>query len=407
LHTARPEDVGLSSDRLARLDRLARRYIDSGRVQGIVALIARNGRIAHLGAYGWADRESSRRMTTDALFRIASQSKALTSVAAMILVEEGRLALGEPVARYVPSLARPMVAERTDTGRALVPARRPITIRHLLTHSAGISYGTDSLLAATYRGAGLGPAAGYGWYFADKAEPICESIDRLGSLPLAAQPGERWVYGYSTDILGCVVERASGQSLDAFLRTRILEPLRMRDTYFFVPTAKRERLTTVYAADTTGRLARAADGAWGQGHYADGPRVSFSGGAGLVSTAGDYARFLQMLLDGGELDGVRILSPKSVELMTVDHSGALYRQPGMGFGLGFEILEDPGEAGRYGSPGAWGWGGAYHSSYRVDPRERMVMVVLTQTLPARSDLLDRFMTLAYQAVVEPAALAKP
>jgi CubicO group peptidase (beta-lactamase class C family) len=363
-----------------------------------VTLIARHGRVAQVGTYGWADREAGRLMAGDVIFRIASQSKAITSVAVMALVEEGRLRLSDPVSRWIPSFAAATVA---DSGRR-VPVRRAITIRDLLTHTAGISYGTDSAVAELYRAAGLGPAAGYGWYFADKTEPICASMDRLGALPFVAQPGARYVYGYSSDILGCVVERVSGQPLDAFLQARIFGPLRMTDTRFFLAPSQRDRLAAVYAANDTRGHVRADDGPRGQGAYVEGPHASFSGGAGLLSTASDYARLLQMLLNGGSLDGARILAPGTVALMTRNHVGTLYNSTGAtGFGLGFEVLLDPGGAGQYGSVGRFGWGGAYGSNYWVDPGQDLVAVFMIQLMPSGGlDLADKFRTLVYQAIVD-------
>lgn len=398
-----PQTVGLAPDRLARLDSVMQAYVDQGRIAGAVTLIARRGQIAHLKAYGKLDVESGRPMTTDAIFRIASQTKALTSVAAMILVEEGRLLLSDPVSKYIPEFARTTVATRTgqDTALTVVPARRQITIRDLLTHTAGVSYGNGPA-AEQYRAAGI-----QGWYFADRNEPIGQTIARLASLPFDAQPGERWVYGYSTDILGVVVERASGMSLDEFFRRRIFEPLGMRDTHFFLPPEKVSRLAAVHAPGENGRVRRAPEeGAFGQGAYVSGPRRSFSGGAGLLSTATDYARFLQMLLNGGELGGKRILSPATVRLMTTDHVGDRYGRPGLGFGLGFEILEDPGAAGMTGAPGAYGWGGAYYSRYWVDPAEELVAVFLAQLIPAQGlDLQDKFRNLVYQSIVAPGSVS--
>src|SRR5256714_1011660 len=301
--------------RLAPIDRFMQQYVDSGQIAGAVGLVLQDGRVVYQHAVGWLDKESGRRMTPDALFRIASQTKAITTVAVLSLVEEGRLAVGDPVGRYIPAFAHTTVATKSDTGLVTKPAARPITIRDLLTHTAGISYGTDAQIAPLYAAKGLGPAAGWGWYTADKDEPICTTIDRLATLPFVAQPGERWGYGYNTDILGCVAERASGMPLDALIRARITGPLKMRETYFFVPPTATARLVTVYASDS-GRIRRAPDGPRGQGNYVTGPRRSFSGGAGLVSTAADYARFLQMLLNGGELDGVRILAPHTVDVMT-------------------------------------------------------------------------------------------
>jgi len=394
--------LGFSPERLAPITALFQSYVDQGRVPGAVAVVARHGKVAWSGAFGMADREAVRPMTPDALFRIASQSKAVTSVAVMMLVEEGRLRLDEPVSRYIPNFASARVAVATDTGRLLVPAHRAITIRQLLTQTAGLSYGTDSLIRDDYRAAGLGPAAGYGWYLANKAESICVTMDRLGSLPLAAQPGEAWIYGYATDVLGCVVERASGMPLDRFFQQRIFAPLRMWNTWFFPPDSVRNRLTAVYAVTPEGGLVRAPDGAMGQGDYIAGPRQDFSGGAGLVSTAGDYARFLQMLLGGGALDGARILSPATVSLMTAPAVDSLYDTPGMAFSLGFEILRSPGRAGEYGSVGRFGWGGAYGTSYEVDPADDMVVVLMLQALPRRNlDLADKFRTMVYAALIPP------
>jgi CubicO group peptidase (beta-lactamase class C family) len=397
-----PARLGFDPARLARLDTLMQQAVDSSAVAGAVALVLRDGKVVYQRAVGWSDREAKRPMTTDAIFRIASQSKALTSVAIMMLVEEGRIALTDPVSRWLPSFARTTVANRADTGRTVTPARRQVTIFDLLTHTAGISYGTDGFVAERYRAAGLGPAAGFGWYTADKNEPICTTMDRLGTLPFVSQPGEAWVYGYNTDILGCVVERASGMPLDEFLRRRITGPLGMTDTDFYLPPAKRARLATVYRSDSDGHVVRADTGAKGQGHYVDGPRMSFSGGAGLLSTAKDYATFLQMLLDHGTAGGKRLLSPRSVELMTTNQVGTLYGAPGQGFGLGFSTTDRLG-AGGYNSVGTFGWGGAYASTYQVDPAERIVFVLMLQTIPNRSDLPRKFPTLVYQALVAPVA----
>jgi CubicO group peptidase (beta-lactamase class C family) len=225
----------------------------------------------------------------------------------------------------------------------------------------------------------------------------------MASLPFDAQPGERWVYGYSTDILGVVIERVSGMSLDQFLQTSLLKPLDMRDTHFYLPSAKKDRLTVVYAAGERGTITRAPDPGRGfsQGAYVEGPRKAFSGGAGLLSTANDYSRFLQMLLNGGELDGQRILSRKSVELMTADHLGSKPFREGVGFGLGFEIVTDVGERGEHSSVGEYGWGGAYHSKYWVDPREQLIVVYLTQVIPAGElDDFGKVRALVYQAIVD-------
>jgi len=279
-----------------------------------------------------------------------------------------------------------------------VPARRPITIRHLVTHTAGISYGTEGSIAPLYEAQGLGPAAGNGWYTADKNEAVCDTMERLATLPFVAQPGEAWVYGYNTDVLGCIVERASGLALDEFIRTRITEPLGMKDTRFFLSAAERQRLSTVYSSGSDGRITRAPDGAKGQGHYIDGPRRSFAGGAGLLSTASDYARFLEMIRNGGALGSVRILAPRTVQLMTTNQVGTLHSQSGLGFGLGFETTDQFGANG-LDSQGAFGWGGAYGSVYRVDPQARLTMVLMIQLMPNRTDIRTVFPTLVYQAMV--------
>ena len=392
---------GFATDRLARIDQMMQRYVDEGKIAGAVGLVMRDGRVVYERAVGWADKEAGRRMTSDAIFRIASQTKAITSAAILILLEEGRIGLEDPVSRYIPTFSRTTVTSRSDTGRVTVPAKRAITIRDLLTHTAGISYGTESLVAPLYRAKGLGPAAGQGWYTADKNEPICTTMERLGTLPFVAQPGERYVYGYNTDILGCVVERASGIPLDQFIRTRITDPLGMKDTFFFLPPEKRQRLTAVYLADSTGKVHRAPNGPLGQGDYVDGPRRSFAGGAGLLSTARDYARFLQMLLNGGELDGVRILAPKTIELMTTNQVGDLFNwTPGQGFGLAFGTTDRAGADGLT-SVGSWWWAGAYSTVYKVDPKEGLVMVFMIQQFPYGAEVSSRFPTLVYQALVEP------
>lgn len=386
---------GFSVERLARIDGFLQQYVDSGRIAGAVGLVLRDGEVVYERAVGWADKEADRRMTPDAMFRIASQTKALTSIAIMMLVEEGKIALGNPVSRFIPAFAMTTVA----AGGQIVPAERPITIRDLLTHTSGFSYGTDSVVAQAYLAKGLGPAAGFGWYTADKTEPICTSMETLATLPAVRQPGAAWVYGYNTDILGCVVERASGIPLDEFIRTRITRPLGMRDTHFYVPTSQFLRLVAVYASDSMNHATRAPEGAKGQGHYVNGPRKSFAGGAGLVSTARDYARLLQMLLNGGELDGARLLSPKTVAVMTTNQVDTLFPQRGVGFGFGFSIVQRPGADNTLGSEGSYGWGGAYGSQYRVDPKERIVLVFMLNQLPNRTDIAAKFPNLVYQALV--------
>jgi CubicO group peptidase (beta-lactamase class C family) len=393
--------AGLASERTARIDRVLEEYVERNQLPGAVALVLRDGRPVYQKAVGWADKEAGRRMTPDTIFRIASQTKALTSVVILSLLEEGKLSLNDPAGKYVPSFTKTTVSVRGEDGAVtIVPAKRAITIRDLLTHTAGISYGTEADIAEAYSQKGLGPSAGAGWYFADKSEPVCDAIERLGTLPFVAQPGERWVYGYNTDVLGCIAERASGQTLDELIRTRITAPLGMKDTQFFLPPDQRTRLAAVYASGPDGTYTRAAEGSRGQGHYVDGPRRTLAGGAGLLSTARDYGRFLEMIRNGGTLDGVRILAPRTVELMSSNQVGTLHSSTGLGFGLGFETTDRYGANGMD-SVGAYGWGGAYGTMYRIDPQSRLVILLMIQVLPNATDVREKFPTMVYQALLDP------
>ena len=393
------EKVGMSSERLKFLTNTLQEYVDNGELSGAVALVARRGQIAYFKSFGKGDMENNVPMLDNTIFRIASQTKAIVSVGVMILQEEGKLLITDPVGNYLPAYNETTVAvPKEDGGYEIVKAKRPITIRDLLTHTAGIGYG-GGIASDLWQEAEI-----QGWYFADRDEPIQATVSRMASLPFEAQPGEKFVYGYNTDILGALIEIVSGEPLDIFLKTRILDPLAMRDTHFYLPKNKSDRLAVVYSATDDGLL-RAPDpgGMVGQGAYADGPRKSFSGGAGYLSTAKDYASFLQMMLSGGELNGKRIISSKTVELMTVNHLGEVTFpwSKGTGFGLGFSILEDVGLKGTMGSKGAYGWGGAYHSTYWVDPEEDLVVVFFTQLIPARGlDDHGKLRALVYQALVE-------
>jgi CubicO group peptidase (beta-lactamase class C family) len=398
LPRAQPEAVGLSSERLKRLSEALNGYVKEGKLPGGVVLVARKGKVAYTEAFGQRDREAGAPMREDTIFRIASQSKALVSVGVMMLQEEGRLLISDPVGKYLPEFRETTVAvPKQGGGYEVVKAKRPVTIRDLLTHTSGVSYG-GGVARDRWEAAKI-----TGWYFADRDEPVGATVARMAALPFDAQPGEKFIYGYSTDILGALVERVSGQTLEEFLRARILEPLGMKDTHFYLPASKAERFAVVYSAKESGGLERAPEpgGMVGQGAYLKGPRKSFSGGAGLLSTANDYARFLSMLLNGGELDGKRLLSRKSVELMTVDHLGGKPYREGQGFGLGFSVVKDLGERGQPGSVGEYGWGGAYHSTYWVDPKEQLVVVYFTQLIPARGlDDQDKLRALVYQAIVD-------
>jgi CubicO group peptidase (beta-lactamase class C family) len=397
LRPTSPDSVGLSAERLERLSGALETYVDDGQLAGSVTLVARRGRVAYFEAFGNRDREANAPMRTDTIFRIASQSKAIVSVAAMTLVEEGKLLLTDPVGKYLPEFMETTVAVARDAGGYdVVKAARPITVRDLLTHTSGFGYGTGV-------GGELWSAAGQtGYYFADKNETIRDSVRRIATLPAHAQPGTQWIYGYNTDILGALVEAVAGKPLDQVLRERIFEPLEMRDTEFYLSPGKNDRLAAVYSMNG-GKLERAPTpgNSVGQGHYVEGPRKNFSGGAGLLSTATDYSRFLQMMLNGGELDGRRILSRKTVELMTTSHLGDVSYNAGQGFGLGFYVVEDLGARGSPGSAGEFGWGGAYHTTYWVDPREELVVVHMTQLVPAGTvDDQAKVRALVYQAIVD-------
>jgi CubicO group peptidase (beta-lactamase class C family) len=406
LSTAEPESVGMSSERLGRLTNTLEDYVSDERIAGAVAIVARKGKIAYLEAVGMRDLETSSPMATDSIFRIASQTKALTSTCIMILQERGQLLISDPLAKYMPEFANGTVA--VDNGRGgydVVAARRAITIRDLLTHTSGISYG-NGIAVEEWREADV-----IGWYFAKRDEPIRETIRRMGALPASAHPGDSWIYGYNTDILGALVEVVSGRPFDVFLRDEVLEPLGMSDTHFYLPAEKIDRLVTVYSSTAAGGIElapapghmdnRGIFGNIGQGQYVDGPRTSFSGGAGLLSTAHDYATFLQMMLNGGEFNGARILSPNTVKLMTVNHLGEVPFRSGQGFGLGFSVVTDLGARGAPGSVGEFGWAGAYHSTYWADPEEELAAVYLTQLIPAINvDDNVKFRSLLYQAIID-------
>ena len=398
LKPVHPAKVGMSAERLQRLADVLNGYVNDGKLAGAVALVARHGKVAYMKAVGFRDIESKSPMTDDAIFRIASQSKALISTGIMILQEEGRLLISDPVGKYIPQFDSTTVAvPREGGGYEIVRAKRKITIRDLLTHTAGIGYG-GGLAADKWKEAEI-----QGWYFADRNEPIAATAERMAALPMEAQPGEKFVYGYNTDILGVIIERASGKPLDVFMSEKLFKPLGMNDTYFYLPKAKVSRLTTVYSANSSGPVTRAPDPGTmaGQGMYVEGPRKSFSGGAGILSTARDYATFLQMMLNKGMHNGIRILSRKTVELMTVDHLRTIPYGDGAGFGLGFEVTDDVGARGRPGSVGEFNWGGAYHSTYWVDPKEDLVVVYFTQLIPAGAiDDHGKLRALVYQAIVD-------
>ena len=399
LGSKEPEDLGMSSERLNYLTEAFHQYVDQGQLPGTVTLITRRGQVVYHEAIGMQDIENSIPMRKDAMFRIASQTKAIVSTAVMILQERGQLLISDPISKYIPEFKNSTVAVKNDEDSYdVVPANREITIRDLLTHTAGIGYGWG-VAADQWKEADL-----QGWYFAHRDEPVLETIKRIAVLPHDAQPGSQFVYGYNTDILGALVHVVSGQSLADFLNENILSPLGMNDTYFYVPENKASRLATVYNMVEQQLVRAPEEGTMeSQGAYVKGPRKNYSGGAGLVSTAMDYAKFLQMMLNGGKNNDQRIISRKSVELMTVDHLGGIEYswQKGVGFGLGFSISKDVGMRGELGSVGEFGWGGAYHSTYWVDPKEELVVVYFTQVIPIQNvDDHQKLRALVYQAIID-------
>ena len=395
----KPEDAGFSSERLARLDALVDRHIEEDNLAGAVTLIARHGRAVRLQAHGMQDRENSKPMMTDAIFRIASMSKAITSVAVMMLYEEGRFMLSDPLSKFIPAFSDAVVAlappqDAPDSVKFVTePAQRPITIRHLLTHTAGLTYGYGEAVDL-YEEAGL-----VGWYCADRDETIGAAMERLADLPLHGHPGETWQYGFATDVLGYLVEVVSQMPLDQFLMERIFAPLGMDDTSFFLPPEKADRLAPVYGIGESGILELQEPTATTD--YIHGPRQCYSGGAGLLSTITDYGRFLQMLLQGGALDSARILSPKTVDLMRVNHIGDKFPSDKTGFGLGFWVIDDLGRYGELGSEGAYGWGSAYYPIYWIDPEEGLIAIIMTQLAPAGGLNLNKlFVSMTYQALMD-------
>jgi len=427
LPETQPEKVGLDSERLERITTYMNQAVEDGVMVGGLAVIARDGRVAYSETWGMKDREAAEPMTEDALFRIYSMSKPITAVALMMLYEEGKFFLNDPVARYIPELANLEVALSTAdggrtrivsdgtqsrtfgegdqdlTGQTREPRRQP-TIRDLLTHTAGFTYGVfgNTEVDQMYRQAGL----------LTEDTDLEEFVARLGEIPLQYEPGTRWHYSVSVDIQGRLVEVLSGMRFGEFLQTRLFGPLGMNDTSFVVPAEKLDRLAELYTPEGTAEGADAFQSVGGgplvvapestSAGFMEGA-VFESGGGGLVSTAHDYLRFSQMMLNGGELDGVRILSPKTVELVTANHLGDLpmgFGRTGVGFGLGFAVALDQGSIGETGSAGEYNWGGAAGTRFWIDPEENLIGIFMVQSIPHRTRLADKFKVLTYQAIVE-------
>jgi len=402
---AKPEEVGLSSERLRRIDRWMEFQVGQNKLAGLIALVARRGKVVHAECRGRMDAEAKRPMTEDTIFRIYSMTKPITSTAMMMLYEEGRFQLDDPISRYLPMFKSMRVfAGGSAANYDTVPAKSEITFKQLLTHTSGLSYG--------FLGSPISPIYQANKFdFQTEEATLPEMMVRLAKLPLLAQPGTEWNYSVSTDVLGALVETISGIPFEQFLRTRIFEPLGMKDTDFHVHAGKESRFAANYNKGKEGGYELADDPKTSR--YLR-PRKLCSGGGGLVSTGADYMRFCKMLWRKGELDGVRILGRKTVEFMTVNHlnnggdmasmgmprfSEASYN--GIGFGLGFSVMIDPARAELIGSPGEYSWGGAASTAFWVDPKEDMIVILLTQLMPSSSYPIRRELrVLTYQALID-------
>ena len=386
-----PEKEGLSSERLERLHSRLDQMVREGKKAGAITMIVRNGRIADWKTYGYRDVSQQLPMEKDTICRIWSMSKVITSVAVMMLVEEGKLALSDPVQQYIPELkGLKVLTGGTADQPELVDAARPVTVKHLLTHTSGLTYNWgDQPVAQLYNRKKIFENAS-----------LKEFVGKVGSLPLVAQPGERYNYGISLDVLGYLVQVVSDMPFDKFVQTRILTPLRMNDTSFEVPKEKLSRVAKTYTL-RDGKLRESPMG----GFAGNATPVVPYGGMGLYSTIGDYSRFGQMLLNGGQLDGARLLSRKTVELMTVNHLNNLAvpntgGKGAYGFGLGGSVRVDLARGDIPGSLGQFGWDGAATTYFRMDPKERMVSLAFFQYMPFDTPSLELFSTLAYQAIVD-------
>jgi len=391
-----PEEVGFAQQRLARINHKMHAYVDEQKLAGISTLIARRGKVAHFEHVGMANIEERTPISAETIFRIYSMSKPITSVAALMLLEEGRFQLNDPVAAYLPEFKESRVLDATGM---LVPMAQPMTIRHLFTHTAGLSYGFDQnfLIDTLYQQQVWGPIG------ANPDLTLAEWIGAIARMPLAYQPGTRYRYSVATDVLGYLVEVISGMPFADFLQQRIFEPLGMVDTFFTVPPEKLDRFAVNYGPLEGGGL-KVID-APHESHFAR-PTQRPSGGGGLLSTTPDYLRFTQMLLNGGVLDGVRLLSRKTVELMTTNHlpDGIFIDndpKSGVGFGLGVSVLLNLGKGELLGSVGNYGWGGAANTNFWIDPQEAMIGILMVQFMPSGTyPVTPDFRNLAYQALVE-------
>jgi CubicO group peptidase (beta-lactamase class C family) len=387
LSEAAPENVGLSSERIARIDNICNLAVSKGDIPGVVALVARNGKIVLWKAYGMADNQAGRVLKRDDIFRIASQSKAITSTAVMMLWEEGKFQLDDPVSKYIPEFKNPQVLKTfqySDTTFTTVPAKSEITIRHLLTHTSGIGYGVidgDERIKMIYQKAGVTDL------FTTEKITIAESVKKMAKLPLHHEPGEKFTYSEGLDVLGYFIEVVSGMPFDVFLQTRIFDPLGMNDTRFYLPAEKAGRLVAVQQKNKNGQWEKYPVTFYDPDYPVKGAKSFFSGGAGLSSTAKDYATFLQMYLNGGEYNGIRLLSRTTVESIMGNQIGNIWgERPDKYFGLAFSVVTPQGQdKGGIGSTGTFDWGGYFNTQYFADPEEKIIGVIMKQTQGTDSD----------------------
>jgi CubicO group peptidase (beta-lactamase class C family) len=401
LRTAAPTSVGISSEGLQGIDKLLQEVTGDGRVPGAIALVARDGKIVYRKAVGYSDVAAKTLMHEDAIVRIASQTKAITSIGLMLLYDEGKFQLDDPISKYLPAFENPKVLatfNAKDSTYTTVPARGEVTIRQLFTHTSGIGYAVigspeaRAIYAKAHVPSGIGSPNG----------KLAMAIDALGPLPLMHQPGERFTYGLSIDVLGRLIEVLSGQSLDQYLRTRLFEPLGMRDTYFYLPAGKQARLVPLYTEYQGRTVPMPTQGMMGlKPDYPKLPGTYFSGGAGLSSTIDDYAAFLQMMLNDGTYNGHRFLKPETVKLITQNQMGEV-NQGLNKFGLGFSIVTPQAAAQTGQTAGSYEWGGIFGTDYWVDPTEKLVVLLYTQKYPHTNtpDMVPRFRKLVYAALAK-------
>ena len=402
----RPESLGLSTERLDRIGEAIQKNIDAERIAGAVALVARHGKAAYFKPFGMMDKDAQRPMQKDTIFRICSMTKPITSVAVMMLYEEGHFMLSDPVSDFIPELADMQVLDPPfpDCGNSLpakrMKAKRPITIRHLLTHTSGLTYSWDPILGKEYNEKAVGSG------LAQQEGTIGEAVKRLSTIPLLFHPGENYMYSAADDVLGYLVEVVSGMTLDEFFEERIFKSLGMADSHFYLPESKVPRLAKAYTYFDDKGLQLCPEEPltvgpirYSAGYPYKGPKTYFAGGAGLCSTTEDYLKFCQMLLNNGVLNDVRLLSRKSVELIPQNHVGDLLKTSG--YGLGFGTNSEPSHLRELGSVGAYYWGGFFYTSFIIDPKEDMIAIFMSQLYPTGGlNLRSKALNLAYQAIID-------